>query len=394
VFRKTIIQRYDENGRDMSKTPLKPDVLVLGQHPCAYLAAAVLLSKPGVAVVHASIPSEHAPDRLVIINPELFALHKPLEKLKKKLALTGVWGLNFVSADPGTRGEFRAKSVVAYVGCYAELRKVLAEIAKQAGARLMAGNELSIERVHEKGFDVIIDGEVVRPQALLLAGALPDPAARQLALPEPFPVDVMRRYSFLRLKGDPCPALGPKPTIPMSLDLDGLLIWAWLLPGEDEAQFAVEQPLDSVGPKPPKELMRLWGEVLKRHGLLRANATLPLEQIESMDIPAAGALARESVANRTLLFGPAGGFYTACLEDVYPNCWSALFAADAVRKALKEPHLQDALQPYRHKWGTTLGDYLRGPQQNLRFLLPLVYRNPVMTTRLGESILLGKSVVR
>ena len=107
-----------------------------------------------------------------------------------------------------------------------------------------------------------------------------------------------------------------------------------------------------------------------------------------------GALSQEGVANRALLIGPAGGFYSGCAEDIYPNCWSALFAADAVRKALKEPHLQDALQPYRQKWGTTLGDYLRGPQQNLRFLLPLVYRNPVMTARLGESILMGKSVVR
>jgi N-acyl-D-aspartate/D-glutamate deacylase len=29
-----------------------------------------------------------------------------------------------------------------------------------------------------------------------------------------------------------------------------------------------------------------------------------------------------------------------------------------LRKALKEKHLQDALQPYRQKWGTTLGEYL------------------------------------
>jgi hypothetical protein len=253
---------------------------------------------------------------------------------------------------------------------------------------------LSIERVDEKGFDIVIDGHVVRPRALLLAGALRDPAARMLSLPEAFPSEVMRRYSFLRLKGNRWTDLGPKPTIPMSLDLEGSLTWAWLLPGEGEVQLAVEQPLDSVSRKPPKELLRLWGEVLKKHQLLRADATLPLENIQAIDMPSAGALAREAVANRTLLFGPAGGFYTACLEDVYPNCWSALFAADAVRKALKEPHLQDALQPYRQKWGTTLGDYLRGPQQNLRFLLPLVYRNPVMTARLGESILLGKSVVR
>ena len=44
--------------------------------------------------------------------------------------------------------------------------------------------------------------------------------------------------------------------------------------------------------------------------------------------------------------------------------------------------------------GLTLGDYLRGPQQNLRFLLPLVYRNAIMTARLADAILLGKSVVR
>jgi len=134
--------------------------------------------------------------------------------------------------------------------------------------------------------------------------------------------------------------------------------------------------------------------VLHKHGILKTADNLPLDRIEGMDMAAAGALTREIVANRTLLFGPAGGFYTACLEDLYPNCWSATFAVDAVRAALNEPHLQDALQPYRQKWGHTLGEYLRGPQQNLRFLLPLVYRNPVMTSRMGESILLGKSVVR
>jgi hypothetical protein len=63
-------------------------------------------------------------------------------------------------------------------------------------------------------------------------------------------------------------------------------------------------------------------------------------------------------------------------------------------KAIKERHPQDALQPYRQQWGATLGDYLRGPQQNLRFLLPLVYRNSTMTARLAEAILRGKSVVR
>jgi flavin-dependent dehydrogenase len=258
--------------------------------------------------------------------------------------------------------------------------------------KLCNTRELSIRRVDEKGFEVHVDNHVLRPSALLLAGALPAEPAKQLGLPEMFSAEVMRRYSFVRLRGKNVAELGPKPVMPMSLDLGGKLSWAWLLPGEDEVQLAVEQPLERG--ITAVELLNRWADVLRKHGVLKHTSRIVGEQVQSMDVPAAGALAREIIGNRTLLFGPAGGFYTACLEDIYPNCWSAKFAVDAVRKALKETHLQDALQPYRQEWGTTLGEYLRGPQQNLRFLLPLVYRNPVMSARMAESILLGKSVVR
>jgi flavin-dependent dehydrogenase len=241
---------------------------------------------------------------------------------------------------------------------------------------------------------VEIDGQQLTPKGLLVAGKLSPAHARTLGLPEEFGDDVLRRYTFLRLRGDSWADLGGRPIAPMSLDLRGQLMWAWMLPGKDEIQISIEQPLSSVSRMPPTELLSHWAEVLKRHGVLRATDNLPIDQAQSMDCPVAGALSREGVASRTLLLGPAAGFYSASAEDIYPNCWSALFAADAMRKALKEPHLQDALQSYRHKWGSTLGDYLRGPQQNLRFLLPLVYRNPVMTSRMAESILLGKSVVR
>jgi flavin-dependent dehydrogenase len=205
----------------------------------------------------------------------------------------------------------------------------------------------------------------------------------------------MRRYSFIRLKGAKwAEKLGPKPVLPMSLDLDGRLSWGWMLVGTDEVQLAVEQAAADVTKFPAAKLIEKWAAVLRKHGMLPAEGTIKTDDLRSIDLPAAGALTREIVANRTLLFGPAGGFYSACLEDLYPNCWSAQFAVEAISKALKEPHLQDALQPYRQKWGASLGEYLRGPQQNLRFLLPLVYRNPVMTSRMGESILQGKSVVR
>jgi len=380
----------------MPKSNAQPDVLVLGQHPCAYLAACIMLEKPGVTVAHATIPGDTPPDRLVIVNPQLFALHKPLEKIKKKLELTPVYGTAFLSEDPATRGDWVSKNIVAYIGCYSDIRKNLAALAKEAGAKCHAPKTLSVNHVNERGFEVSVDSHHVQPKAVLLAGNVPPEQGRTLGLPDEFHRDVMRRYSFIRLRGlEKWTQLDAKPVMPMSLDLSGKLTWAWMLPGVDEIQLAVEQPLDDVERHPPQKLIDKWVGILRKHNLIKPDAPpVKTDAMEWMNFPAAGALAREIVANRTLLFGPAGGFYTACLEDLYPNCWSAVFAVEAVCEAIKEPHLQDALQPYRQKWGTTLGEYLRGPQQNLRFLLPLVYRNPTMTRLMAESILQGKPVVR
>ena len=142
--------------------------------------------------------------------------------------------------------------------------------------------------------------------------------------------------------------------------------------------------------------MRLWIEQLAMHGLLRSAeaAIAGIGETTWLDLPVTGALSGETVANRTLLIGPAGGFYSACGEELYPSCWSAVAAAQVLGKALSAPHVQDALQSYRQQWGNTLGNYLRGPQQNLSLLLPLVYRNAVMAGRVGDAILLGESVVR
>jgi len=169
------------------------------------------------------------------------------------------------------------------------------------------------------------------------------------------------------------------------------------MPGTTHVQLAVEQPADSTANLSPTTLLQRWIDVLIAHGVLKlAPGAAPIDASSAvtLSLPLAGALSQEGVANRTLLIGPAGGFYTACAEDIYPTCWSAVYAVDVAKKALKERHVQDALQPYRQRWGATLGDYLRGPQQNLRFLLPLVYRNAIMTARLTEAILSGKSVVR
>ena len=369
------------------------DVLVLGDHPAAYLCAALLVQKSKLAVLHATIPGESPPDRLLLINPDFFDLHPLTEALRRKIELMPVYGLRFVSDEPEVASEYRSKSVLAHVSTYRSVRGEMMKLAEKQPVQTVAAKQLEIHRLDERGIEVTLNHKPLRPKVLVLAGMVPEPQQKLLGMPEAWGPDVVHRYTFVKLPARSA-ELGSRPVIPMSLNLNNMLTWAWLLPGEKTVQLAVEQPVETIGKITPSDLLSHWADVLRAHGILTGKGELPLDSAQSLDLPLAGALAQEGLANRTLLVGPAGGFYSACSEDIYPNCWSALFAADAIKKALNEPHLQDALQPYRHKWRTTLGDYLRGPQQNLRFLLPLVYRNQVMTTRLTESILLGKSVVR
>lgn len=385
--------RYDLH-RLMAKRDSHIDVLVLGDHPAAYLAAALLAHKSKETVLHSTIPHRPSVDRLVMINPAFFDLHPLLEGTRRRIHSRSVYGLQFLADDPAIRTEHRARRAV---GCVAQLRDVRAameSLARSQGVAMVNPRNLEIHRVDEHGVEVTVGNQLLTPKALILGGQLPPAQQRILGLPEEWEGGVLRRYSHARIRGTRAMELGGRPLVPMSLDLRGLLVWAWLFPGEAHLQFAIDQPMDQAQRIAAHELLSHWAAVLHRHGILRSPVEITPDMVVSEDLPLAGALAHEGIASRTLLVGPAGGFYTASAEDVYPNCWSAIYAAEVLKKALKERHLQDAIQPYRQRWRTTLGDYLRGPHQNLRYLLPLVYRNQVMTSRVAEAILTGRSVVR
>lgn len=378
----------------MAKPEPQLDVLVLGDHPAAYLCAALLKHKTKLRVLHATFPGESTPDRLVLVNPELFSLHPLTEPLRRKIDMTGVYGLRFLADSPETASEHRSRSPLAYVTTCKAVRNAMVKLAECQDVETANPKVFEIHRAHEGGVDVTCGKTQLQPKLIVLASLPTEEQQKLLGMPDGWGPDVVHRYTFLKLPAPRWADLGGRPIIPMSLNLKDQLFWAWLLPVEKCVQLAVEQPVETVGRLKPRDLLAHWAQVLRAHGILTGKGDLPLDQSQFVDIPFGGALVHEGVASRSLLVGPAGGFYSATSEDVYPACWSAVFAADAVKKALKEVHVQDALQLYRHKWRTTLGDYLRGPQQNLRFLLPLVYRNQVMTSRLAESILTGQHVVR
>jgi hypothetical protein len=310
------------------------------------------------------------------------------------LDLVPIYGLHFLSDRAETRSEHRAKGPMAYTTRLSAVREQMVAIARAEGVEIVQSSALEIDCVDEHGLQIPAGEKSIRAIGLMVADELPSEPRKLLGIPDHWGLDVVHRLTMARVRGTKLLNLPAKALMPMSLDLCGQLCWGWLLPGDGEFQLVVEEPIEKASARSGIQLLAHWARVLHLHQVLRSPLEFEEKQITSLNLPLTGALAHEGVANRTLLIGPAGGFYSACGEEVFPCCWSAIFAVDVMKKALKEPHLQDALHPYRQKWRTTLGDYLRGPHQNLRFLLPLVYRNPAMSMRLAEAILLSKSVVR
>ncbi len=413
----------------MSKRSLKPDrsydVLVIGSHCSASLAATLLARGNDLSVLHIRLspPADESAgnkhvrsDRLMLLNPELLKLDPALANLADDPHARAMHGLRFYGESAGRQGEYKTKSVAAFIADEGRVCEQLQRAASQSGATVLNRESVCIESIDENGVELSVEevassvaargGAVGRARGgakrqsfratmLIVSDGLALPARRALGIENHLTYRaVVHRYSYLRCKMPCC----HDALVPMSLELGGALIWAWMLPGGGkrggDVQFSIMQSAEQLRAIRPAEAMRRWIDMLIAHGAITAQTRPDVSKLQSIDLPLAGALSSEGVANRTLLIGPAGGFYTACAEETYPACWSAIFAVDVARKALKEKHLQDALQSYRQKWGSTLGDYLRGPQQNLRFLLPLIYSNKVMAARMAEAILTGQSVVR
>ena len=376
---------------DKSPDPSAPAVVVIGEHPAASLCA-LLLAEAKVPVAVASAGATPNAGRLVTLNPAFFGLHPSLAPLRDALDLEPVTAVRFLGPD-GQAAQTRPKTgddagPLAYVVGADELARAVRDLAAAAGVPLLDGTA-AVARVDESGVEMTVGRRSLRPALVCVADPL-DAASTTALGAAAFPGQGAQRQTTAKLVGDDLAESADAATLAMSLDLGGGLDWGWLLRRGGEVQLCVQGPTTAD----PAELLAAWTRLLVGDGLLAESAKADGRTFRHETLPLAGAMTRDVVARRALLLGPAGGFYSASGEDAYPACWSALFAADVAAKALGATHVQDALAAYRGKWGSTLGDYLRGPQQNLRFLLPLVYKNPTMTDRLADSILLGDSLVK
>src|SRR2546423_700821 len=181
----------------MAKPQPQPpvDVLVLGEHPAAYFAAALLKQKSKLNVLHATLPDEKPPDRLVLVNPAMFDLHALLHPLRRKLDSTSIYGLQFLSEDAETRSEYRAKTILSLVAHYKDVRTVFQKMASDEGVELIHPRHVQTPRLDEHGLEITMGKAHIHPKVLVLGGPLSEPQQKMLGLPEAWGRDVVHRFT-------------------------------------------------------------------------------------------------------------------------------------------------------------------------------------------------------
>lgn len=130
------------------------------------------------------------------------------------------------------------------------------------------------------------------------------------------------------------------------------------------------------------------------HDAIPIDLSRKAAQGKAIRSPTSIALDLEShVGKHTLLIGDAGGFVSALSnEGVFPAMWSAQIAAEITRTALDSVHSQDALMKFDSEWRIQMADYLRPPNTDNQFLLPLIFSNQPMADRMAAAFFWGENI--
>jgi 2-polyprenyl-6-methoxyphenol hydroxylase-like FAD-dependent oxidoreductase len=406
------------------------DVIVVGAGP-AGATAANLLARAGqsVALLDACTFSRDA--RCAgWLNARALPLLKQLELSPEDMGARPFGTVTFYTADLARTVAPRFKSVPGFAVDRRRMDQALVRAAAAAGARVHAQHRVIDIIPREREVEVIVaDRPSLRGRMALIACGRQAPAFERLGIgrsPEPPRLwSAMRQWPIAD-----CPAPGPtvvphasrpsakgaglkghatsraamcSASVSVILGLTRTGGFAVLVESEQGLNLAVysresEQELAS-------ELASLCTRLVEK-GLVpapvpppagkrsRKPASLEAKPCVSVLSPAGCALEMEThVGKHTLLIGDAGGFVCAASnEGLYPGMWSAQIAAEVVAQALAARNSQDVLMQFESRWRSEMGEYLRMPNTDLQFLLPLIFSNQPMADRMGAAFFFGENI--
>ncbi|HOA75087.1 MAG TPA: FAD-dependent monooxygenase [Phycisphaerae bacterium] len=305
-------------------------------------------------------------------------------------------GLTFHSSDLTKTAQSAATTPPAWRIDYPQFTAHLHQLAREAGIEIVHSSPARrIELREEQVCVELEEGDPLEGSFLLLAdGAgrtLCSPGGHPAVLSSVSPKTPGRWFATLEL---PAPSRGRDPRdghLHWLLGLDrqqACCLWWWEGSTVIVSLFAAGTG-DSVN-----KLLCATANKLVGAGLIASKDAIDPAAVMLRPAPARSALEIDSHVNkRCLVIGDAGGFIGEISgQGIFAGVWSARIAVDAVIAAASSVHPQDQLRDFSTTWRSDMADYLRPPNTDMHFLLPLIFSNRQMADRMAAAFWEGQNI--
>jgi flavin-dependent dehydrogenase len=370
------------------------DIVILGGGPCG-AAAAVFAADRGLKAVvlerKAGLPKAVRPEWLHPIGHEMLS-HAGVTLPDAVLGTIG--RVRFVDLAAG-REAWATPGVKTEVVDSTCLLEALLARAGAAGAECQTGVEITAIEAREDGVALKTASGGLVAGRLLLAADGPD----SLAIGA-FGLDSGGRATS---ETACCQSVVDRPDRSSAAKGREGIELTWILASEDLASFGYLFEVGSifvaglVAPTSTAAIAELFRQAVAHWnaaGLLPKDVDLLAADADVRRVPRGVALDMDThVAKNCVVIGDAGGYVQSVShEGLYPAIWSAKLAVEVCEAALGAEHAQDRLAEFDSRWRREMVEYLRLPNADLRFLLPLVLTNDRMAQKFADALLGGKNI--
>ena len=366
------------------------DVAIVGAGPAGATAALRLSSLGHQVTLLDRDPLPKKQPGLVWLNSRVMGLLADWKIPVKSVLERPFSDVTFFNADFSKTAKPAFKDSAGFLVDRAVLVNTLIEASRKAGTSVRGGAAVSRLRLRESEVNLELeDGKVLTSRLLVLATGHRGELFEQAGFSRATGSGVVWSAQVDRALPKSAAADGPRVFIVLGLDRRGG--FAIFCQSAQRISAAIHWFGDREGAADAlKNTCRLAFE----KKIVPVNLSDGAAEAALVRNPVAAALDMDThVSKHCVLLGDAGGFIAAASQEgLYPAMWSAEVAAGVVDEALRSRHSQDVLKTFDTVWRMKMADYLRSPNTDPQFLVPLVFSNQPMADRMAAAFFSGENI--